>query len=474
MELVVKALWVIAFVVVCIAAIVVIVRFLSSQLFAWMLGNRAGPKFHIKKHLGVEASEMSILDVELAAAFYDDVGLTLARLQKQLGKKEPLLLVPPPNFVQRNMFGSWLNLTSLAQLTFFGKQPPAPARQVELEPGRFEIIREELYMWELDGVPVVVLAAVRGDYDSARALAQIGFPKGRGEDQAAKLAARLRDEIRRNNRYRGCLITLSQAGIGTAVQVLARPSAQAPILDDKVRAALDDAILSFMKNRDALKVAGIPTKRGVLLVGPPGTGKTSIARWLVSEVRDFTAILVQGDNPYALRQVFEMARNLAPSLVLLEDVDLIAGDRFNNAFAIFLGALLTEMDGVQDNEDVMVLMTTNEPEELEKALIRRPGRVDRVIEIGAPQRDLRVMLLEHFLQRAKLAVDVDLQAVANATDGLMPAALFELVKQAAVRAVVKGAVDEQGRPRITTSELIEAVPRLKAQTNPEKPRAGFA
>src|SRR5688572_7023709 len=161
---------VLAFVAGFFVCMVGIVRFFDSRFFALVLGRRVGPKFAMRKHLGVRGERMSILDVEMSAAFFDDIGLLLARLQKELGSDaphlQPIELSPPPDLVLRSLMIPWMTLSALSQLSMFGKSPPLPSRQVELEPGRFEVIRDQLYLWKLDGVPVVVMAAMRGDYDS--------------------------------------------------------------------------------------------------------------------------------------------------------------------------------------------------------------------------------------------------------------------------------------------------------------------
>src|SRR5262249_50698470 len=144
--------------------------------------------------------------------------------------------------------------------------------------------------------------------------------------------------------------------------------------------------------------AGQGTRHGVLLHGPPGTGKTLVTRYLAHAANPATVILLTGRQYAFLRPSIQMARLLAPALVVLEDVDLIAADRRRNRHAPLLHELMDEMDGLTAGVDVLFLLTTNRPEVLEAALAARPGRVDQAIYFPLPDLECRRRLFGQYSQ----------------------------------------------------------------------------
>src|SRR5262249_58583003 len=130
--------------------------------------------------------------------------------------------------------------------------------------------------------------------------------------------------------------------------------------------------------------AGRATRHGLLFHGPPGTGKTLMLRYLAGACSGHTVIMLSGRQMSLIRESCEVASLLAPSLVLLEDVDLIAQNRSENSTPALLQELMDEMDGLGPKADVIFLLTTNRPEVLEPALSARPGRVDQAIEFPLP------------------------------------------------------------------------------------------
>lgn len=160
----------------------------------------------------------------------------------------------------------------------------------------------------------------------------------------------------------------------------------------------------------------------MLLHGAPGTGKTLTLMYLISRMPGRTVILVTGVGMGLLRAAIQMARSLAPSMVVLEDVDLIAQDRGNpfQPGGGLLFELLNELDGLGSDIDVIFALTSNRPESLEPALAARPGRIDLAVEFPLPDLDARIRLLELYARGLTLN-GVDLVAVAEAIDGASPA-----------------------------------------------------
>jgi cell division protease FtsH len=189
---------------------------------------------------------------------------------------------------------------------------------------------------------------------------------------------------------------------------------------------------------DRLRAAGQHLKRGILLYGPPGTGKTHTIRFLLSQLRDVTAFVLSGQSLGQIGMACSLARLLQPSLVILEDVDLIAADRSFAALGSnpLLFEVLNQIDGLGDDVDVAFLLTTNRVDILERALAERPGRVDAAVEIPLPDDDGRYRLFHLYgreLGVAELTAD-DLTDAIQLTDGRTATYVREVVRRAALNA----------------------------------------
>ncbi|WP_254837957.1 AAA family ATPase [Natronomonas marina] len=189
---------------------------------------------------------------------------------------------------------------------------------------------------------------------------------------------------------------------------------------------------------------------GVLLYGPPGTGKTLLARALAGE-SDVNFVSVAGpelldkyvgESEKAVREVFDRARQAAPAIVFFDEIDAIAGVRgeASEASERVVSQLLTELDGLAENPNLVVLAATNRRESLDPALLR-PGRLESHVEVPAPDRAARREILEVHARGKPLADDVDLAALADDTEGLSGAQLEALLREASMRAIRELATD---------------------------------
>lgn len=186
---------------------------------------------------------------------------------------------------------------------------------------------------------------------------------------------------------------------------------------------------------DALRASGRHLKRGVLLHGPPGTGKTLTARYLIGQLEHHTVLLLTGEGLGMVGEAVEVARTLQPSVVILEDCDLVAEERtFPGAHNPVLFELLNAMDGVADDADLLFVLTTNRADLLEPALAARPGRVDLAIEIPLPDADCRRRLLDRYLEGLDARID-DPDAIVERTDGITASFVKELVRASTVLAL---------------------------------------
>jgi ATP-dependent 26S proteasome regulatory subunit len=275
----------------------------------------------------------------------------------------------------------------------------------------------------------------------------------------------LLDDARRRSVYRGKAVVLRQsrrseddpAGFLIDFHDLPAVSRDDLVLPAETLAVLDRNVSGWLSHTEALAAAGLRAGHGVLLHGPPGTGKSLAVKYLAGSVPGATVVLLTGRQVQLVRESCRMARLLAPSVLVLEDVDLIATDREQSRDTTLLHDLMDELDGLGPRAAVVVLLTTNRPEVLERALAARPGRVDQAVEFTLPDAGLRRRLLETFGRKLDLSA-VDLGGLADRTAGASPAFLGELVRKAVVVAAERG---ESARPTdadfaAATRELLEA------------------
>jgi ATP-dependent 26S proteasome regulatory subunit len=174
-------------------------------------------------------------------------------------------------------------------------------------------------------------------------------------------------------------------GGGSMVKVhrLAQVKRDDVILPRQTLATLDRNVAGFMAAREQLKALRFQARKGLLFYGPPGTGKTHTIHYLASQLRNHTTLLVTAEQVGWLDEYFRLARFLQPSMMIIEDIDLIARERTHMHGAgqeALLNKLLNEMDGLREDADVLFILTTNRPDQIEPALISRRGRIDQAIE----------------------------------------------------------------------------------------------
>ncbi|MCJ2555293.1 MAG: CDC48 family AAA ATPase [Candidatus Thermoplasmatota archaeon] len=202
-----------------------------------------------------------------------------------------------------------------------------------------------------------------------------------------------------------------------------------------------------LRHPEIFERLGVEAPKGVLLRGPPGTGKTLLARAVASETNaSFFSISgpeimskYYGQSEENLRDIFDQAEESAPSIVFIDELDSIAPKRDEVVGEVerrVVAQLLSLMDGMRTRGKVVVIGATNRPDALDPAL-RRPGRFDREIEIGIPDREGRLEILEIHTRGMPLAEDVNLEQMANLTHGYVGADLASLSKESAIRALRK-------------------------------------
>jgi ATP-dependent 26S proteasome regulatory subunit len=209
------------------------------------------------------------------------------------------------------------------------------------------------------------------------------------------------------------------------------------VLPEPVLARVERHALGVATHRDALLAAGQHLKRGLLLYGPPGTGKTHTTRYLMSQLSGYTRLMMTGRSLHAIGAASDIARDLAPSAIVLEDVDLVAEDRsFGPGSSPVLFELLDAMDGAAPDADLVFVLTTNRADLLEPALAARPGRIDVAIEIDLPDADARRRLLALYSRRLPMQLtDSEIDAVIARSEGVTASFIKELLRRAMLECV---------------------------------------
>jgi len=215
---------------------------------------------------------------------------------------------------------------------------------------------------------------------------------------------------------------------------------------DDVKQQLREAVEWPLRHQDIFEKMGIRPPKGILLYGPPGVGKTLLAKAAATESgANFIAvngpeILSKwvGESERAIREIFRKARTVAPAIIFLDEIDSIAparGSRTDSGVTDrIVNQLLTEMDGIKPLRGVVVIAATNRPDLIDPALLR-PGRFDRVIKVPPPDRRARLEILRIHTRRVPLAPDVDLEKLADMTIGYTGADLEALVREAVMLAL---------------------------------------
>lgn len=233
------------------------------------------------------------------------------------------------------------------------------------------------------------------------------------------------------------------------------------ILPPGMLEGIEGQILGVNRHRAALLAHGQHLKRGVLLFGPPGTGKTHTIRYLMSRLPESTVVILTGNALGIIKQACEVARALEPALVVVEDVDLIAQDRSMGPHTNpLLFQMLNEMDGLDGDADVTFVLTTNRVDTLEPALAMRPGRVDHAVEVPLPDAEGRRRLLE--LYRGGLDLDLsDSEALIERMAGVTASFVKELIRRAALIAITEQEGEDEesnGTPlHVSTAHLDQAL-----------------
>ncbi len=410
----------------------------------------------IQGHLGADPNQLPVITEEFDAFEHPNVQVALDSYLSRADREAALVGIAAEN--KRFMSLGLSDLLSRNGLPDRSMLAAGPVDYVNFRLADDRVlscVRFGLYLIRDGDVRLVVFVVGPSLNEGPRPKVRVEVLAAQPTESQAFLAE-LTDTMDQLNVYRGQVISLSP-GQGPGPQTLVVFHSFPPVTRDGV--ILPDGLLErverhtvvFAEQADRLLAAGRSLKRGLLLYGPPGTGKTLTVRYLISRMPGRTVLLTTGRGMGMIQTVATLARTLAPSMVVLEDVDLIAEERGHPFMQTgpLLFELLNEMDGLGNDADVLFVLTTNRPDSLEPALAARPGRIDLAIEFSLPEAKARHRLLELYARGLELR-DVDLEAIVTRTEGASPAYIRELLRKAAVLAATDGA------GVVVTGEQLEA------------------
>lgn len=304
------------------------------------------------------------------------------------------------------------------------------------------VVSLEVLVLTIDGSPLAAL--VRGPNP------QFGRPLCTVELLAVDAAtgdafmAELKAELEADTVLRGQIISLQNDpfafhGAESALRLLPRPTVTADqiVLHDGVLERVRRHVIGIQQHKDALLAAGQHLGRGVLLYGPPGTGKTHLVRHLLTEATGVTVILLSGNTLEHVGTATQLARAAQPSIIVLEDCDLVAEHRGGDTNAA-LFETLEAMDGLAGDADIAFVLTTNRPDLLERALVERPGRVDLAVEIPRPDAEHRLRLLRLYAPPGAEFGDALLTDIVERTEGATASFAKELMRRTVLIAAEAG------------------------------------
>jgi len=355
---------------------------------------------------------------------------------------------------------------TFAALTRDGRsaQMIAPAQYNEVDIGEsapIKCLNNGLWFCQTDGLRFAVVLSSHREYGYENGTRiEIAAPAGAaGGEFVQRCFAELESAVSAARSYRGKILSLDRdadyRGRSTGIKVHKLPSTDRAdvILPEATLKLLDRNVLSFVGSRDVLRRLGQSTRKGILLYGPPGTGKTHTIRYLATNLPGHTTLIITAEQVALLGAYMNLARLLQPSMVVIEDVDLIARDRerMGSCEEPLLNKLLNEMDGLKEDADILFVLTTNRPEQLEGALAGRPGRIDQAIEVPLPDAIGRGKLVRLYGKGLPLDQTIIGEA-ARRTEGVSAAFIKELMRR-----IAQGSIARDGGNSVISADIDEAL-----------------
>ena len=318
-----------------------------------------------------------------------------------------------------------------------------------------------LWLCEHDALRYAVLLCAHREFSREPGIRiEILVPSGSaGAALVQQGFSELEEAVQAARTYRGKILSLDAdsdyrgRSRGITVHRLPQVARNDVILPEQTLRLLDRNVLTFVGTRDQLRRLGQSTRKGILLYGPPGTGKTHTIRYLATHLPGHTTLIITAEQIGLLGAYMSLARLLQPSMVVIEDVDLIARDRddVGPCEESMLNKLLNEMDGLKEDADILFVLTTNRPEDLEGALAGRPGRIDQAIEVPLPDEPGRGKLVRLYGKGLPLD-DAVITEAARRSEGTSCAFIKELMRRLAQASLAR-----DGGNSVTSADIDEAL-----------------
>jgi AAA+ superfamily predicted ATPase len=399
-------------------------------------GGNARLRKSLLKHFGVPAGEIATAGRQFPIAARVDIQSALDDLMRDRpGMKLLGIVSSNPH-----------EAPALAQALGGGHFPidagPLQHDEIDIgEPVPVRCLKNGLWLAREKGLPFAIMMASGGRFGMRIGVqVEIAVPAGeRGAQFSQELFRDLELQIARGRTYRGRVISLEghidPMGGGSVVKVhrLAKVRREDVILPSKTLEVLDRNVSGFLNAREQLRSLSFQARKGLLFYGPPGTGKTHTIHYLASQLPGHTTLLVTAEQVGLLDEYFRLARFLQPSMMVIEDVDLIARERTHMrgpGEEALLNRLLNEMDGLREDAEVLFILTTNRPDQIEPALASRPGRIDQAIEFPLPDEEGRAKLTKLYARGVEISAEL-MELIVSRTKGVSAAFIKELMRRCA-------------------------------------------
>jgi hypothetical protein len=414
----------------------------------------------LDRHLEEDASVLPVIEERYAA--YDHVNLQVALSAFLEGDGRTHELVGLTGQERR-----WMSLSDLVATGHYAGVRIGSVDLVNLAIGPDEAlpcVAFGLYLIDDRGTKLVALVRA-ADEQSGRDQLTLDV-LCRDREPAHRMLAEIGGLMVERNVFRGQMVSFGESQIGHMgvgpIVFHRRPDVGRDeiVLPAGLLDRVERQVFGIAEQRDRLRAGGQHVKRGLLLHGPPGTGKTLTVRYVAGRSRDHTVVVLTGGGLGFIRQACALARMLEPSIVVLEDVDLVAQHRGYVESNPLLFDVLNQMDGIDEDADVAFILTTNRADLLEPALAARPGRVDLALQIPLPDDDGRRRLIQLYGRGLDLRL-AESDAFVRRTAGVTASFVKELMRKAALLSALEG--DGDGPPKVIDRHVGEALEELLSE-----------